>query len=72
MNDLTILSAYKKRLESAASGEPMLTVIDSRQQTAAFDMITLDEKSSRAAACLRSFGCEKGDRVLTGALSGEH
>ena len=69
MNDLSILSAYKKQLESVVSGDPILTVIDPRQQTAAYDMITLDEKSSRSAACLISFGCEKGDRVLISAKS---
>ena len=69
MNDLSILSAYKKQMESAVSGSPILTVIDPRQQADAYDMITLDEKSSRAAACLRFFGCDKGDRVLISAKS---
>lgn len=69
MSESTILSVYKKQLESTVSGETMLTVIDSRQQAAFYDMITLDEMSSRTAACLRSFGCKKGDRVLISAKS---
>ena len=67
MSESTLLTAYRSQLESAVPGEPVLTVIDPRQQTVTYDMLTLYEKSSRAAACLKSFDCEKGDRVLISA-----
>ncbi len=67
MSESTILSAYRKQVKGAVSGAPILTVIDPRQQTVTYDMLTLDGMSSRAAACLRSNDCEKGDRVLISA-----
>ena len=63
-DEKTLLSAYRDQLINARSGKPLLTKVDSRLQTFPFDMSALDGKSSRAAACLRAHGCEKGDRVL--------
>lgn len=68
-NELTILSAYQKQLENTPAGKPLLTVIDARQQTNSYDFPTLDESSSRAASCLKAYGCVKGDRVLISAKS---
>lgn len=65
--DNTILVHYKDLLCNAVSGDPMLTIVDSRLQTVAYDLPALDDKSSRAAACLKGWGCEKGDRVLISA-----
>lgn len=64
-NDL--LSAYYEQLKNTGSGKPLLTIADSRLQTTSYDFPTLDEKFSKAAACLKGCGCVKGDRVLISA-----
>ncbi len=60
----TILSVYYDQLRKAVPGKPLLTVLDSRLNAVSYDMPALDEKASRAAACLKACGCAKGDRVL--------
>ncbi|MBR6088911.1 MAG: AMP-binding protein, partial [Anaerolineaceae bacterium] len=63
----TILSIYEKQLQNNAGGRKLLTVVDSRLESTSYDLRTLDKRSSRAAACLKAYGCEKGDRVLISA-----
>lgn len=60
----TLSAIYDERLQKAVPEKALLTVVDSRLNAAAYDMQTLDEKASRAAARLKACGCEKGDRVL--------
>ena len=64
MDQNTLLSAYEKQLNGVRGKTDILTVVDSRLNSTSFDLQRLDDKSSRAAACLRSCGCKKGDRVL--------
>lgn len=60
----TLSALYEKQLRSAAPGQTLLTVVDSRLNTLEYDLLTLDQNASRAGNCLRMNGCEKGDRVL--------
>ena len=60
----TLLSIYQEQLNKAVPGRPLLTVVNSHLESTNYDMLTLDEKSDRAAAFLRAKGCRKGDRVL--------
>ena len=60
----TISAYYQQQTEAALPGQTLLTVVDSRLNAVRYDLLTLDEKASRAAACLRAQGCGKGDRVL--------
>ena len=64
MNQNTLRAIYEDQLKTSQPGKTLLTVVDSRLNSVSYDMQTLDGKSSRAAACLRNCGCEKGDRVL--------
>lgn len=64
MNQNTLLSIYEDQLKTSQPGQTLLTVVDSRLNSVSYDMQTLDEKSSRAAACLKNCGCKKGSHVL--------
>ena len=68
-NDL--LSAYYDQLENDVPGKVLLTVIDSRQQANSCDLQTIDEKSSRASACLSALGCVKGDGDVICCVKGD-
>ncbi len=63
----TILSVYSDQCRKAVPGQKLLTVLDSRLNAVSYDMQALDEKSSRAASCLKTHGCIKGDRVMISA-----
>ena len=67
MRENTILDLYKAQLEINPFRENLLTIVNSRLDSVSYDLNILDEKSSRAAACLQTYGCEKGDRVLISA-----
>lgn len=60
----TLLSLYRGRVSAAEPGKTVLTVVDSRLQANDLNMAALDEYVTRAAGCLRTLGCEKGNRVL--------
>ncbi len=60
----TLNSLYHEQLSLYPADRTILTVVDSRLQPKHFTMTELDAHISRAAGCLRSLGCEHGDRVL--------
>ena len=60
----TLLSVYEQQLVHAVPGRTILTVVNSRLEPSDHDFFCLDESSGRAAACLTSLGCSRGDRVL--------
>ena len=64
MKENTILDIYQAQLEKKTIRKNLLTIVGSRLDSVSYDLNALDDKSSRAAACLQTHGCEKGDRVL--------
>ncbi len=67
MKENTILDLYQAQLEKNPFRKNLLTIVNSRLDSVSYDLNVLDDKSSRAAACLQEYGCEKGDRVLISA-----
>ncbi len=65
----TLLSSYRQQAAETDPGRILLTTVDSRLQSVSYTFRELDELSSKAAECLRSLDCRRGDRVLISAGS---
>ncbi len=60
----TLLSSYNRYLAGTEPGRIILTTVDSRLRPCSHTFLELNGCISKAAACLQSMGCCKGDRVL--------